>query len=111
MRENDTSKWEAGLKFIQFQKNRRFHEGIKRSPHEAMFGSPPKVGLATSKLPNEILNVIEKEEELVGYFMDQPSQSTIENQAVAETPVETVYLLYWNLNINANLVLLCFRVT
>jgi hypothetical protein len=43
--------------------------------------------------------------------MDQPSQSTIENQAVAETPVETVYLLYWNLNMNANLVLLCFRVT
>ena len=55
-----------------------------------MLGSPPKVGLATSKLPNEILNVIEKEEELVGYFMDQPSQYTIENQAVAETPVETV---------------------
>ena len=55
-----------------------------------MFGSPPKVGLTTSKLPNEILNVIEKEEGLVGYFMDQPSQSTIENQAVAETSVETV---------------------
>jgi hypothetical protein len=90
MRENDTTKWAAGLKFIQFQKNRRFHEGIKRSPHEAMFGSPPKVGLATSKLPNEILNVIEKEEELVGYFMDQPSQSKIENQVVAQTPVETV---------------------
>ena len=90
MRENDTTKWAAELKFIQFQKNRRFHEGIKRSPHEAMFGSPPKVGLATSKLPNEILNVIEKEEELVGYFMDQPSQSKIENQVVAQTPVETV---------------------
>ena len=29
-----------------------------------MFGCAPKVGLATCKLPNEILNVIEKEEEL-----------------------------------------------
>ena len=47
--------------------NRRFHEDIKRSPYEAMFGSPAKVGLATSKLPNDILNVIEKEEELVGH--------------------------------------------
>jgi hypothetical protein len=93
MRDNDTTKWAVGLKFIQFQKNRRFHEGIKRSLYEAMFGSPPKVGLTTSKLPNEILNVIEKEEELVGYFMDQPSQSTIENQAVAKTPVETVLTL------------------
>jgi hypothetical protein len=70
MRDNDTTKWAVGLKFIQFQKNRRFHEGIKRSPYEARFGSPPKVGLTTSKLPNEILNVIEKEEGLVGYFMD-----------------------------------------
>jgi hypothetical protein len=42
-----------------------------------MVGSPPKVGLTTSKLPNEILNVIEKEEELVGYFMDQPSESNV----------------------------------
>jgi hypothetical protein len=68
MRDNDTTKWAVVSKFIQFQKNRRFHEGIKSSPYEAMVGSPPKVGLTTSKLPNEILNVIEKEEELVGYF-------------------------------------------
>jgi hypothetical protein len=49
MRENDTTKWAAELKFIQFQKYRRFHEGIKRLPHEAMFGSPLKVGLESIK--------------------------------------------------------------
>ncbi|XP_071132787.1 KRAB-A domain-containing protein 2-like [Mytilus edulis] len=51
MRDNKTTKWATGIKFVQFQKNRHNHSGIKRSPYEAMFGCPPKVGLASSPIP------------------------------------------------------------
>lgn len=49
-KDNGTTKWSQGLRFVQFQKNRAFHSGIKRSPFEAMFGCPPKVGLKDSSL-------------------------------------------------------------
>ena len=45
-------------------KHRAYHEGLKYSPYEAMFGQPMKVGLKTSNLPNEIINEIQTEEEL-----------------------------------------------
>ena len=45
MSDNETTEWSIGLLFVQFMKNRSYHSGIKRSPYEAMFGQPAKVGL------------------------------------------------------------------
>lgn len=53
METNQLSKWSEGLKFIQAMKNRAYHEGIKCSPYEAMFGSQMKVGIATSAIPKD----------------------------------------------------------
>ena len=51
METNNTRKWSEGLRFVQAMKNRAYHEGIKRSPYEAMFGVPMKLGIANSVLP------------------------------------------------------------
>lgn len=48
METNKTEKWSEGLKFVQAMKNKAYHEGIKCSPYEAMFGCPMKLGLANS---------------------------------------------------------------
>ena len=45
-------------------KNATYHSGIKISPYEAMFGGPPKMGLRSSMIPEEILPSIEYEEDL-----------------------------------------------
>ena len=57
------NKWEAGLRFVQWQKNNRLHTGIGRSPYQAMFGERHKSGKA-QKLPKEIWETLETEEEL-----------------------------------------------
>ena len=63
MRENNTTYWATSIRFVQFQKNSRDHVGIKRSPCEVMFGCAPKVDLSTT-IPNEIFQVLQKEEDL-----------------------------------------------
>ena len=84
MRDNNTTNWSTGIKFVQFQKNRRDHEGIKRSPYEAMFGCAPKVGLSTTPIPNEILDVLQREEDLQTHLNDRP-QSTNNQAQSAQT--------------------------
>jgi hypothetical protein len=50
--------------------------GIKRSPYEAMFGCVPKVvGLSTTPFPNEILQVLQKAENLQAHLNDKPTFS------------------------------------
>ncbi|XP_023211979.1 KRAB-A domain-containing protein 2-like [Centruroides sculpturatus] len=64
METNQLSKWSEGLRFIQVKKNRAYHEGIKCSPYEAMFGCSMKMGLATSAIPSDMIRVIRSEEDL-----------------------------------------------
>ena len=45
-------------------KNRAYHDGIKCTPNEAMFGQPMKVRLKTSNLPYDATDDISAEEEL-----------------------------------------------
>lgn len=45
-------------------KNRALHAGIKRSPYEAMFGFPPRVGLESTNLPVDVYRSLLTEEEL-----------------------------------------------
>ena len=60
LQSNSTTHW--GLRFVQTVKKRAYHEGIKCSPYEAMFGQPMKVGLKTSNLPDDAINDIFAEE-------------------------------------------------
>ena len=61
---NSTTQWDDGLQFIQVMKKRAYHEGIKCSPYEAMFGKPMKAGLKTSNLPDDAIDDIFAEKEL-----------------------------------------------
>jgi len=45
-------------------KNEAYHEGTKRSPYEAMFGVPMKLGIANSVLPRNLTINITTEEDL-----------------------------------------------
>jgi len=45
-------------------KNRAYHEGIKCSPYEAMFGFPMKLGIANSVLPRNLTINMTTEEDL-----------------------------------------------
>ncbi|XP_055944438.1 uncharacterized protein LOC129975400 [Argiope bruennichi] len=64
MNDNNTNKWSEGLPFVQFAKNTTYHEGIRQSPYEAMFGIKVKRGIASSFLPSEQIASIETEEQL-----------------------------------------------
>ena len=64
LQSNSTTHCGDGLRFIQVMKNRAYHESIKCSPYEAMFGQPMKVGLKTSNLPDDATDYIFAEEEL-----------------------------------------------
>lgn len=39
LEDNQTKKWSEGLRFVQLQKNRSYHSGIKQTPYEALFGN------------------------------------------------------------------------
>ena len=64
METNNTRKWSEGLRFVQAMKNRAYHEGIKRSPYEAMFGVPMKLEIANSVLPRNLTIKMTTEEDL-----------------------------------------------
>lgn len=64
MKDNVSTKWSEGLRYVQFMKNRAYHSGIKQSPYKALFGIEPRVGLSTSTLPQEIINDIQDEDDL-----------------------------------------------
>ncbi|XP_030765493.1 KRAB-A domain-containing protein 2-like [Sitophilus oryzae] len=57
MRDNKTSSWSLGLKFVQWGINTTYHDAIKMEPNKAMFGQPTKLGLG-SKIPQEFLAAI-----------------------------------------------------
>jgi hypothetical protein len=64
MRENSCKDLLVGIKFVQFQKNLRYHSGIKRTPYKAMFEVEANVGLTSSSLPHEIISKISTEDDL-----------------------------------------------
>ncbi|KAF0766708.1 KRAB-A domain-containing protein 2-like [Aphis craccivora] len=56
LQDNRTKKkWKEGLKFVQFMKTRGFHQGIKCSPYEVMFGMPAKIGIRSTILTVNII--------------------------------------------------------
>ncbi len=63
--DNKTPKWSRALMFVQYSKNLSHHSGIGMSSFKAMFGCSQKVGLSSTKLPEEIIETISTEEDLL----------------------------------------------
>lgn len=64
MTDNNCNNWAKALRIIQSTKNRSYHTGIKRTPYEALFGTPLKNGLSDTCLDKSIVNEIRTEEQL-----------------------------------------------
>ncbi|XP_015600310.1 KRAB-A domain-containing protein 2-like [Cephus cinctus] len=83
MNNNDKNKWSDGLPFVQFAKNTTYHETIRQSPYEAMFGAKAKRGMASSFLPSEQIANIKTEEQL------EEIANTFETEEELEETVNT----------------------
>ena len=64
LRENDTTRWTDGLRFVQWQKNNRHHSVIGRSPYKVLFREIRHNDCRGASLPNEVWKRIETEEQL-----------------------------------------------
>ncbi|XP_052132365.1 KRAB-A domain-containing protein 2-like [Frankliniella occidentalis] len=62
-----TKQWSKGLKYVASQKNSALHQGTGRSPYEAVFGTPMKVGISSS-LPSALVPYLTTEEELLEFL-------------------------------------------
>ncbi|XP_063592517.1 uncharacterized protein LOC134769708 [Penaeus indicus] len=62
---DNTTDCSIGIKFVQFQRNSSLHAGIRRSPYADMFGCKAKVGLTSSSLPDEVIQRMQCEDDLL----------------------------------------------
>ena len=95
LQSNSTTHWGDGLRFIQVMKNRAYHEGIKCSPYEAMFGQPMKVGLKTSNLPDDAIDDIFAKEELEKIIsgQDGDEQNDLTDKPTAGKMIHLILLM------------------
>ncbi|XP_063884390.1 KRAB-A domain-containing protein 2-like [Scylla paramamosain] len=64
MKDNNSTQWSQGLRFVQWKKNTRFHSGIGRTPYEAMYGQKARLGVDANSVPEEVLDDMQTEEQL-----------------------------------------------
>ena len=94
MSENNTQDWTIGIKFVQFQKNTAHHAGIKCSPYSALFGCDARIGLTSTSLPQEIIERMQSEDDLIALVTApassqqpaSPGPSTDQQPASPEPP-------------------------
>ncbi|XP_022180171.1 SCAN domain-containing protein 3-like [Myzus persicae] len=79
MAETNSTDWPSGLKFIQFRKNRAFHSGIGRSPYEAMFGCPARLGVVSIGLPVDEISSLKSEEDIECILKSNKDEGVEEN--------------------------------
>lgn len=87
METNNTTKWSDGLRFVQAMKNRAYHEGIKCSPYEAMFGVPMKLGITSLVGLRNIFKDIHTEEDLESVIDNEPTsdvEESIDNEPTSD---------------------------
>ena len=96
--ENNSTNWAQALNIIQFQKNTKFHSGIGREPYVAMFGRKAAFGLKDFNLPNEVLDNIETEEQLLmaigsEELSDEDTNTNAEYVTIHDEPVQDLQSL------------------
>ncbi|XP_068204572.1 KRAB-A domain-containing protein 2-like [Palaemon carinicauda] len=63
MKDNNTTQWSNGLRFVQWQTNTRFHSVIGRTPYEATYGEKAHLGISAVNIPEKIMEGMETEEQ------------------------------------------------
>ena len=64
------------IKFVQFQKNTAHHVGIKCSTYSALFGCDARIGLISLSLPQEIIERMQSEDDLIALVTAPASSQT-----------------------------------
>ena len=57
MKENKSTNWSKGVRFVQWQMNTIYHRVIRGTPYNALFGNSPRCGIA-NKIPGHFLHQI-----------------------------------------------------
>ncbi|XP_039312990.1 KRAB-A domain-containing protein 2-like [Solenopsis invicta] len=102
LKDNNTTKWLNGFKFVQFMKNRALHFGIKQSPYKAMFGIEPRVGLTTSSLPSDMITNIHDENDLQN-IIEQMNTEHEETEIVEEVQEDEAEAMLTTISSNISL--------
>ena len=88
--DNKTSDWPVGLKFVQFSKNTSHHSGIKQTPYNAIFGVNPRIGLRSAALPDEVLQRMVSEDDLLAAFNHHTEDSVDVIPSTSSTSVDII---------------------
>jgi len=64
------------LKICPVSKKFSFHSGLQRSPYNALFGCEPRTGLRSLKLPDEVLERLISEQDLLNIFQANPENES-----------------------------------
>ena len=68
-----------------------------------MFRCAPKVGLSTTPIPNQIIQVLQNVEELQAHLNDQPSENTPDNVNSILVPIDCEHeCTIWNSLVQTN---------
>ena len=86
--ENNSTNWSKALNIIQFQKNSKWHKGINREPYMALFGRQPAFGLKGLNLPDEVIDGMETEEQLIEALGLESSAEVEMEEEVTEEVVQ-----------------------
>ena len=57
MKENNSTNWSKGVRFVQWQMNSNNHSTIRETPYYALFGNNPRYGFA-NKVPEDFIRTI-----------------------------------------------------
>lgn len=79
MHDNNRQDWSEGLRFCQYHKNNSLHSTINQSPFEALFGRRAKLGIASSSLPDCVINSLRTEEDLQNLQEEEMASSNLED--------------------------------
>ena len=56
--DNPGSNWVKSVPFVQFTYNTRRHDGTQKTPYELVYGSEPRLGLASLGIPEAVLSAL-----------------------------------------------------
>ncbi|CAF0896346.1 unnamed protein product [Brachionus calyciflorus] len=64
MRDNNSTRWSFGLKFVQISKNNSYHSTIQCTPYYVTLGRIVKLGLSGCNILRELLDKLSTEEDI-----------------------------------------------
>lgn len=103
MKDNNSTHWSVGCKFVQWRYNTQFHEAIKNVPFVLVYGQKPRVGISNLPISTDILDTLATEAELnkIIHIQQEPVISSPASQYENDNN-SSAHELPANANVNEN---------